>query len=160
MLFRAAAQWAFPQNHPWKLSFTEKQRHILQAITALQRFLFPKAHLIQHRAGLPTVSPAGEIFWGHSSITQVEMWMELWQGGQSSRVQYTTSGWDADNYTEHWVGCFHCHTLSLIETKCSPLWSLKLSCWVMCLGQMDTDPIFPHTMVSFFTTKTKKVQSF
>lgn len=70
--------------------------------------------------------------------------------GQWSGVQGASSGRDADNYIQRRVGCFHCHALSLMETKCSPRWSLNLSCWVMCLGQMVIGLIFPHTVVGFF----------
>lgn len=51
-------------------------------------------------------------------------WHRPWCGrnyGQSQRAQGTASGRDADNSIEHRVGCFHCHTLSVMETKCSLL---------------------------------------
>lgn len=86
--------------------------------------------------------------------------------GQWSGVQGASLGRDADNYIQRQVGCFHCHALSLMETKCSPRWSLNLSCWVMCLGQMVIGLIFPHTVVFFpplqylATTEAKMVQSF
>lgn len=81
-------------------------------------------------------------------MTQAVMWMELRPVGEGAghrigprcRQLYRAPG----------VGCFHCHTLSVMETKCSPRRSLKLSCCLMCFGQTFIDPISPHTVVSFF----------